>query len=150
MMTMDDGTVHATATPTGNTPMNRTSTLVAAALVIASAGTAAAQGYGYGNSSYYRPMPDDVDIRQARQGERIERGYRDGSLTPREAAGLAEQQRRIAEFERRARADGHLDPYERATLRQMQDHASQSIRAERTDFEGRNTAFDRPWWRRWW
>ncbi len=120
---------------------------LAAGLIVAGAASAAAQGYGYGS---YRSLPDETDFRQARQAERIERGYRDGSLTPREAAGLMEQQRQIAEFERRAKADGFVDPYERARLRQMQDEAGRTIAHERRDFEGRNAAFDRPWWRRWW
>lgn len=134
------------------------SIVLATSLVIASAAGASAQGYGYGpgsgyggsNGYGYRPLPDETDMRQARQMYRIERGYRDGSLTGREAAGLMEQQRQIAEYERRAKADGFIDPYERATLRAMQDNASRTIRSERTDFEGRNAAFDRPWWRRWW
>jgi hypothetical protein len=132
----------------------------ATALLAASAATASAQGYGHGygsghgggyNSGYgARSAPNVTDMRQSRQVERIERGYRDGSLTPREAAGLMHQQREIAEYERRAKADGYLDPVERSNLRYMQDSASRSIRNERTDFEGRNAAFDRPWWRRWW
>jgi hypothetical protein len=125
--------------------MNRTRILAAAALIVASAGAASAQGYGYGA----RPM-DGIDARQANQARRIEQGYRDGSLTPREAAGLAAQQRQIAEYERRARADGRLDPYERHNLRAMQNNAGRSIAHERHDFEGRNAGFARPWWRRWW
>lgn len=130
---------------------NSTLILVAAAAVVASAGTVSAQGYGYGYGYGYgaRPM-DGVDARQANQARRIERGYHDGSLTPREAAGLAAQQRQIADYERRARADGHLDAYERHNLRVMQNHASRSIAHERHDFEGRNAGFGRPWWRRWW
>ena len=134
-------------------PMPRLRTFAsAAALLVAGAAAASAQGYGYGNTPGYgyRPgAPDMTDLRQSRQMERIERGYRDGSLTPREAAGLMEQQRRIAAFERRARADGYVDPHEAGILRRMQDEASWTIRQERTDFEGRNAAFDRPWWRRW-
>ena len=125
--------------------------LVATAVVLVGATAVNAQGYGPGYGYGYGPRHiDEVDARQARQSQRIEQGYRDGSLTPREAAGLAEQQRLIAEYERRAKADGRLDPYERANLRNMQDNAGRSIAHERTDFEGRNAAFDRPWWRRWW
>jgi hypothetical protein len=129
-------------------------TVIAAALLLAGAGAAAAQGYGYGSghgSGYgHRPAPDVTPLRQSRQLETIERGYRDGSLTRREAASLMEQQRQIAEYERRATADGYLDPVERSNLRYMQDTASRSIRNERTNLEGRNLALDRPWWRRWW
>jgi hypothetical protein len=124
--------------------------LLAAALVVAGAASATAQGYGYGHGGGYRPLPDETDVRQNRQMSRIERGYRDGSLTPREAGALMEEQRRIAEVERRAKLDGYVDPYERARLRHMQDNASRNIAAERHDYEGRNAAFDRPWWRRWW
>lgn len=122
------------------------SLILTAALLVAGAASASAQGWGWSTWS----RGDDVDARQARQMERIERGYRDGSLTPGEAAGLIEQQRRIAEAERRAKWDGYVDPYERARLRAMQDDASRSIAAERRDFEGRNAAFTPPWWRRWW
>lgn len=124
--------------------------VVAVALLVAGAASASAQGYGSGYGHGPRHAPDVTDMRQSRQVERIERGYRDGSLTPREAAGLMHQQRQIADYERRAKADGYLDPVERSNLRYMQDNASRSIRNERTDFEGRNAAFDRPWWRRWW
>lgn len=128
--------------------MTRFRTIATAALlVIAGTASASAQGYGYGAG--YRPIPNEIDVRQARQAERIERGYRDGSLTPREASALMEEQRRIAATERRAKADGYVDPYERARLRNMQENASRNIAMERRDFEGRNAALDRPWWRRW-
>lgn len=122
------------------------SLVLTAALLVAGAASASAQGWGWGG---WGPRGGDIDARQSRQMHQIERGYRDGSLTPREASGLMEQQRRIAEAERRARMDGYIDPYERAHLRAMQAHARHSIASERRDFEGRNAAFDRPWWRRW-
>jgi hypothetical protein len=118
--------------------MNRTLIAVgAAALVIAGAGAANAQGYRYGSG---------VDARQDRQSARIAAGIRNGSLTRREGAALRAEQSRIAAFERRARADGHLSMYERARMRMMQNQASRHIMAERHDAQTR-----RPWWRRtWW
>lgn len=123
------------------------SLVLTAALLVAGAASASAQGWGWGG---WGSRPGEIDARQYRQNERIDRGLRDGSITPREAAGLYEQQRRIAEAERRAKWDGYVDPYERAHLRAMQNDASRSIAAERLDFEGRNAAFTPPWWRRWW
>lgn len=123
------------------------SLVLTAALLVAGAASASAQGWGWGGWGSRTP---EVDARQSRQIERIERSYRDGSLTPRETSGLMEQQRRIADTERRAKADGYVDPYERAQLRAMQHDAGRTIARERSDFEGRNAAFDRPWWRRWW
>lgn len=116
---------------------------IASLIVLGSALPASAQGFGYGPRN-------EIDARQARQMQRIENGYRDGSLTPREAAGLVHQQRAIAGFEARAKADGYLDPYERRQLRMMQNHASYSIARERHDFEGRYARPYRPWYRRWW
>ena len=122
------------------------SLVLTAALLVAGAASASAQGWGWGG---WGSRPSEIDARQYRQNERIDRGLRDGTITPREAAGLYAQQRHIAEAERRAKWDGYVDPYERARLRAMQNGASRSIASERHDFEGRNAAFDRPWWRRW-
>lgn len=122
------------------------SLVLTAALLVAGAASASAQGWGWGGWG----SRNDVDARQNRQVNQIERGYRDGSLTSREASGLMEQQRRIADAERRAKSDGYVDPYERGQLRSMQNSAGRSIASERRDFEGRNAALDRPWWRRWW
>lgn len=120
------------------------SAAIASVLLIGSVATASAQGYGYGVGPR-----NEIDARQARQMDRIGQGYRDGSLTGREAAGLVQQQRAIAGYESRAKADGRLDPYERHNLRVMQNHASRSIARERHDFEGRMAPVHRPWWRRW-
>jgi hypothetical protein len=109
-----------------------------AALLIASASAANAQGYRYGPG---------VDARQDRQSARIADGVRNGSLTRHETANLRAEQNRIAAFERRARADGHLSAYERTRLRSMQNQASRHIMAEKHDAQTRRTSGRRTWWR---
>jgi hypothetical protein len=73
------------------------------------------------------------DDRQAIQGERIERGRNNGSITWTEGIKLRAEQNRIARAKSRLEADGRLSKSDRATLADMQDQASQNIRAERND-----------------
>jgi len=88
----------------------------AAALLFTTAAPAMAQTYR-------------SDMRQYRQQERIERGYRSGRLTPREAVRLQRQQHRINRVERRARAynNGYVDPRSRRQIERMQNRASHNI-----------------------
>ncbi len=69
------------------------------------------------------------DERQWRQDNRIERGIRTGRITPREAARLDRQQRRIDRVERRARAynNGYIDPRSARKIERMQDRANRNI-----------------------
>jgi hypothetical protein len=108
-------------------------TLIAAGVVMA-AGSASA---------------DEVDRRQARQYDRIERGVRDGSLTPHEAARLQARQDRIRYLERSAERDGRLSRDERLALDRAQDHAGRSIRHERHDRDMRYDGY-KPRWGGWW
>lgn len=108
-------------------------TLLSLGLVLAS--TTAAFAFG--------PSTPEVDYRQFNQRYRIDRGIRDGSLTPSEARMLVEQQRRIQAYESYARSDGHISPEERRTLARMQNEASRNIFHQRHDYE------HRPTWPRW-
>ncbi len=70
------------------------------------------------------------DHRQWRQQERIERGYHTGRISPREAARLDRQQRRIDRIERRARYynNGRVDPRSAREIERLQDRANRDIR----------------------
>ena len=70
------------------------------------------------------------DERQYRQQERIDRAYRQGRISPREAARLERQQRRIERVERRARYynNGRIDPRSARKIERMQDRANHNIR----------------------
>ncbi|MDC0711055.1 hypothetical protein POL68_21470 [Stigmatella sp. ncwal1] len=68
-----------------------------------------------------------IDSHQNNQGNRIEKGLGDGSLTADEARGLMDQQSRIAEAKGRALADGTMDEAEYTQLRELQRQASRDI-----------------------
>jgi hypothetical protein len=78
-----------------------------------------------------------IDVRQHRQHDRIAQGVASGSLTPREAARLAAEQRAIRHEERAYRADGHLSRWERADLQRDLGRASRHIYRERHDGQRR-------------
>lgn len=84
-------------------------------------------------------MPADAQVnhRQWRQDQRIERGYSNGRLTPREARRLDAQQRRIDRYEYRSRRDrGGLSRYERARIDRKQDRASRNIWRKKHNYRG--------------
>ena len=65
---------------------------------------------------------------------RIVNGVENGSLTEREAKGLAKQQAHIAAYEARSRADGPgMTKAERVRIENMQDRASHNIRRQKHD-----------------
>lgn len=70
-----------------------------------------------------------IRARQSRQQARIDRGVRDGQITPRGAARADANQARIASEEHGMRqADGgHLTAADRHTLARQQDAASRGI-----------------------
>lgn len=99
---------------------------------IASAGLAAAV------LAVASPAAAQVDNRQDRQQQRIERGVAQGDLNARETGRLARQQGRIAGYEARSRADGPgYTPRERARTDRMQDRASRNIFRQRNDRQRR-------------
>lgn len=68
-----------------------------------------------------------IDRRERRQSRRIRRGFRNGSLTRREARHVAAQQTRIRAHERRAHADGRVTARERVSILRQQNRASRQI-----------------------
>lgn len=76
----------------------------------------------------------NINARQARLDRRIERGLRNGRLTPREAASLRAEYRSIARLEARYRASGGLSSWERADLDRRFDALAARIRWERNDY----------------
>ena len=83
-----------------------------------------------------------IEANERNQMQRIEQGYRDGSLTNAEYRRLIAEQARIDAMERRALADGRLTPREYNQIHDAQINASQHIKQERTDGEVN-------WYRRW-
>jgi hypothetical protein len=65
--------------------------------------------------------------RTAEQDQRIRAGQADGSITPREASWLLDQQRQVRHVEWRAGQDGVLTRDERRQIRDMQDRIDRSI-----------------------
>ena len=119
--------------------MLKTTTLktAAGAIGVLIAGTTLASAYGSSTPG--------IDATQANQRWRIEKGLRDGSLTPSEYRRLMDEQRRIQMLESQAKGDGYLSPAERERIRRAQGEASRHIWQERHDGERRRT-----WgWRFW-
>lgn len=80
------------------------------------------------------PAEARINQRQDRQSVRIVNGVENGSLTEREAKGLAKQQARIAAYEARSRADGPgMTKAERVRIENMQDRASHNIHRQKHD-----------------
>ncbi|MGQ0671375.1 MAG: hypothetical protein ACT4N2_00640 [Hyphomicrobium sp.] len=104
----------------------KTSAIFAAAVAATTLGTA------------LPAFADRIDDRQARQIQRIEQGYRSGSLTRSEYNDLIAQQREIASLERRLERDGRLTTYERYQLASMQNAASRNIFWQKHDREYRH------------
>lgn len=104
-------------------------------------------GYGWGNAGYggqhggYRAHPleglHEINMRQARQRDRIERGFHMGSINRWEFRRLMAEQHDIQAMERAFVADGYLMPRERMELHRRLDIASANIRFEATDFQRR-------------
>lgn len=97
-------------------------------------------GYGvqYGG---YRTHPleglHEINARQARQRDRIERGFHMGSINRWEFRRLMAEQHDIQAMERAFVSDGFLTPRERMELNRRLDMASANIRFEATDYQRR-------------
>lgn len=97
-------------------------------------------GYGvpYGG---YRAHPleglNEINARQARQRNRIERGFHMGSINRWEFRRLMAEQNDIQAMERAFVSDGFLTPRERMELNRRLDMASANIRFEATDYQRR-------------
>lgn len=105
---------------------NAFKSLIAAAAALVSL-AASAQAYDRIDT-----LPE-IDSRQARQEERIERGYQRGELTRQEVRRLRLGQREIARAEIRAQADGRITRDELRHLHRMLDRADAEIRQLRRD-----------------
>lgn len=73
----------------------------------------------------------ELDARQARQAQRIERGVARGEITWREARTLRNEQHEIARAEAAAKSDGHLSRRELRHLEALVDRADANIQAMR-------------------
>ncbi|MBM3392758.1 MAG: hypothetical protein FJY34_12430 [Betaproteobacteria bacterium] len=89
---------------------------------------------GWHNSANRDP---GVNARQHNQRERIQDGWRDGSLTRAERHDLRDEQKAIRAEERLYKSDGVLTRAERQDLQQDLTAASQHIYQERHDAERR-------------
>jgi hypothetical protein len=78
----------------------------------------------------------EIDVRQARQEQRIERGLARGELTRREVRTLQQGQREIARVEARAKADGRVTRSEMRQLTALLDRADAQIRLLSHDRDG--------------
>ncbi|MBC7993581.1 MAG: hypothetical protein H7Z15_10105 [Rhizobacter sp.] len=96
-------------------------TLVFGALIAAASVGATAQPMG-------RDAADPIDVRQARQAERIEAAFYEGRLSRREFRALKREQAEIRRYEAQAKADGFVTRREYRELQLMLDRASQRIR----------------------
>lgn len=104
-------------------------TLVAAGLATASL-LASAQSIA---PNRHTETAAEINQRQARQEQRIERGVAHGDITRWEARELRQGQREIRRAEARALADGRLDRREARHLTAMLDAADLRIRELRRD-----------------
>lgn len=98
-------------------------------------------GYGWQQSApvYRHPLTGltEIDMRQARQREVLERGFHNGSITRWEFRRLMAEQNDIENMKRAFVADRFLADNERFELNRRLDIARQHIRWEATDFERR-------------
>jgi len=84
-----------------------------------------------GTAFAQKPGAEHFRARQINQASRINRGLRNGSLTPRQAAGLRRQDRRIASQARAMnRADG-TTPAQRAQIHHEMNQESRRIYNEK-------------------
>ena len=127
---------------------------LAAAAVLAISASANADGFR-GNMAYNTPAPQghgwysapmhrhplaglgEINARQARQRERIEWGFHNGSITRWEFRRLMAEQHDIENMKRAFVGDGFLTDNERFELNRRLDFARQHIRWEATDYERR-------------
>ncbi len=104
------------------------------------AAAAAAVSMAASAQPFARIDTPQIDARQARQEERIDRGLARGEFTRREARMLKQGQREIARVEARAKADGRISRDEMRNLTALLDRADAQIRQWRHDRDGRRPA----------
>jgi len=103
-------------------------------LVIAGMALATSAAFAQGTYDPDQPRHDGYSHatwreqqRSAEQEHRIRDGQANGSITPREAAFLLDQQRQIRHVEWQASRDGVLTRDERHQIRALQDRADRTI-----------------------
>jgi hypothetical protein len=118
--------------------------LAAAAIAVTAPATANANGYGYVTYPAHVYYPHhalaglrDINMRQAEQRARIERGFHRGAITRHEFHNLMSEQNHIQAIERSYVADGFLSPSERHDLNRRLDFAGRHIRWEASDGQRR-------------
>jgi hypothetical protein len=77
-----------------------------------------------------------TDVRQNRQGQRIDEGIKKGYLTTDEVSKLEAQQKSIETTQQAFKSDGKITRNEAQQLRQQLDEASRCIFAEKHDADG--------------
>jgi hypothetical protein len=130
--------------------MKKAITTLAAAAALAMTTVANADGrqYDYSGAGRYTVQPAvapmhplaglrDIDIRQARQRERIEMGLNRGAIKRGEYRRLMAEQHDIQALERAFVADGRLTPREHTELTRRLDVAAANIRLEARDHQRR-------------
>ncbi len=90
--------------------------------------------YGYDRSD---ERSGNINEREARIKDRIQRGMHDGTLTDREARRLYGELRDIEGKERAFRSDGRLDGREAAQLNRDLDRLADDVRDQRQDEQRR-------------
>ncbi len=93
--------------------------------------------YGYGGHGPRLFGLREINMRQAEQRARIERGFHNGSITRREFHNLMAEQNHIQAVERSYVADGFLSPSERHDLHRRLDLAQRHIAWEARDGQRR-------------
>jgi len=104
------------------------------------AATAAVVASTMSASAFAYDRQGRIDLRQARQADRIRHERRNGDLTALETWVLKAEQARIARMERHALRDGYISRNEAARISAAQDKASYDI--YRLGRNGRTA-----WWR---
>jgi hypothetical protein len=108
--------------------------LVLLAILIAFAFSAAITSKAHNLPGQRTP---EINRRERREVQRINRGVHNGSLTRRETRRLAAQQARIRAHEARARSDGKVTGRERASIRRQERRASRNIYRQKHDRQWR-------------
>jgi len=130
--------------------MNRTLIAIATAGLLASGAAVAGQTNTYAAEASHQGLvavqygydrSDDrsanINEREARINDRIQRGMHDGSLTDREARRLYRELADIEGKERAFRSDGRLDGRESAELNRDLDRLASNLRDQRHDEQRR-------------
>lgn len=106
---------------------------------IAGLGFLVASEVAYGQAQTYGTNDPGIQQRMQNQEHRIDRGVKNGELTPKEAGKLEAEQARIQQTEQRMKSDGRLTSKERQKLHTMQDRSSGHIDRQKHDRQKVNT-----------